>query len=490
MMAEQLTDILGEGIGLLGEFTLLAGGLAILLVDMLYHPKQKNFSPLIIFTLLVVAASIFYVHLSLFKVPVYIWDVLRLDVGSLYLQVLLVTGTLVYAISIYKVRTSGAEAFLVLLILFGAFLVVKTVNLLVLLLGLEIMSLSAYALTAKEGGGQAKEAALKYVIFGAISTAIFLYGASILYGITGSLSINDPSFIEKLFVQEPMALLVIFGLTSAGIFFKITAFPFHVWAPNVYQSIKAPLAAYFSIVPKAAALAFLIKFVTAFEKIGILLPWEIFILVIAIITMTLGNLAALSQENPQRMLAYSSIAHTGFLLLPIAVFGQSAFQSVIFYLSIYLCMNFLAFSLIYYFRHIYGFKKIRDFSGSAKGSPILMIIMVIAMISLTGLPPTAGFTAKLFIFTSLWQGYEQTTQALYLIALFFGLANTVISLFYYLKIPYFMIFREGISEDEKHTSEGALLLNYLCIILVLPLIILFIWPEILTDWINMINFVL
>ena len=490
-ISEQLTNILDKAGWLLPEAVLLTGALLLLMVGVFFRDLPKIILiSLYTFIVLLSGAFLVFQYSGIADVSqIYVWDVLVVDYGSFYLQILFLFAAVVYGLSMGD-EVDLADLFLALCMVIGAGIVVKAVNLIVLLLGIEILSISAYAFTARQSSGHSGEAGLKYVIFGSVATAIFLYGISLLYGLIGSLDISSEIFTEKLLLQEGAILIFIFVIVLVGIFFKITAFPFHLWAPDVYQIVPAPLAAFFSVVPKVAVIGFLVKLIIVINLFGIIdVPWEPVLAGIAVLTMTLGNLAALSQTDPQRMMAYSSIAHTGFFLLGITAFHVFAYQAVLFYAAIYLCMNFLAFLLIYYYQKRFHIHNIQDFSGKMGAAPFQGIILLIAMISLTGLPPTAGFTSKLLIFSALWQTYQETNEALYWVILIIGILNAVVSLFYYLKIPYFMIFKPARVHTEVK-SFAPLKLNFLLIILVLPLLILFIWPDLLMDWINMVNFAL
>lgn len=490
-LESSLNSIFDQAGLLLPEVILIVGSIILLLADLVgKHRHHVMLHIIFLAVILLWGATLIIQQTPLDKFePVYVWDVLIIDEASFIFQLIFMAAGLFFVISQWR-KLDATDLFLGLSILLGAGIVVKSINLLVLLIGIEILSLSAYALTAKQPTGAAKEAGIKYIIFGAASTAVFLFGISLLYGLTGELNINTETFTERLLLHDGLSLMFIFLFLLAGLFFKITAFPFHLWAPDVYQSIPAPLAAFFSVVPKVAVVGFLIKLAMVMNLYGLVeVPWRELLAGIAIVTMIVGNLAALSQQNPQRMMAYSSIAHTGFFLMGIVAFHLFAFQAVLFYSAVYLFMNFLAFQLIYFYKERYNIEQITDFRGRMASAPVHGVLMVIVMISLTGLPPTAGFTAKLFIFSALLQQYQETTMPLYWVMLMAGILNTVLSLFYYLKIPYYLIFK---SSKSVYNNDQLVVnkMNFLLLILVLPLLILFIWPDILMDWINMVKFAL
>lgn len=473
------------------EIFLLVGSLLILITE-LFNSKGRIIVVKMLFLLFIFISFSYSLYSSLpinkFE-PILIWKVLLLDKSSLIFLFIFSLAGFFFLFSYWRSVTS-VELFLVLMMIFAGLIVVKAVNFIVLILAIEILSIGAYSLSAMQNNINAKEAAIKYIIFGGVSTAIFLFGISLLFGLTGTLNINNELFSAGLIDQQGPVLLVIFIFIFVGLFFKITAFPFHLWAPDVYQAVPAPVAAFFSVVPKIAVLGFIIKFVLAINLFNIIdIPWENFLAYIVIITMTVGNLVALTQNNAKRMMAYSSIAHTGFFLMAVVAFHVFAYQALLFYAVVYLFMNFGVFALLHIYEERLQITDIKDFKGIAKSTPLHAAIMVLLMIALTGLPPTAGFTAKLFVFTAVWEAYQESSMNIIWIMLIVGILNTVVSLFYYLKIPYYMIFKSR-EEEVNLILVSSFSLNFLLVILVLPLLILFIYPDLLMEWINMINFVL
>lgn len=484
-----LTAFMEQAKYLVPEMILVFGGLLILVAELVTSRKS------IIRTLFLASLTGAFVYAAIQQIPfskfeaILIWNVILLDKASLIFFFIFALAGIFFLFSYWK-KVNSVELFIALMMVLAAILVVKAVNLLVLLLAIEILSIGAYSLSAMQHTKAAKEAAIKYIIFGGVSTAIFLFGVSLLFGLTGTLNIHEEFFVQSLINQQGSVLMIIFILIFVGLFFKITAFPFHLWAPDVYEAVPAPIAAFFSVLPKLAVLGFIIKYVLAINLFNIVeVPWELFLASIAIITMTVGNFAALAQKNAKRMMAYSSVAHTGFFLMAIVAFQVFAYQALLFYGVIYLFMNFAAFLLIHLYEEKFGLTEIEQYRGIAKKYSFHAVVVVIVMISLTGLPPTAGFTAKLFVFSAVYEAYQETAQEILWWLLIAGIINTAVSLFYYLKIPYFMIFKPEINPIASSVSN-LYLVNFLLAILVLPLLILFIRPDVLMDWINMINFAL
>ncbi len=350
--------------------------------------------------------------------------------------------------SVLEAKALPAEWFaLTVALLIGAFVLTMAVNLLVLYLSLELISICSYLLTALTAGRKASEGGLKYMLFGAVSSAIMLYGISLLYGMTGTLDITIPTFGAGLAQNESVVVLVAGLLALAGLLFKLSAVPFHFWTPDAYEAAPVPVAALLSVVPKAAALLALIRFVSALSGNGSV-DIQIPLAVLALGGILLGNLSALRQTDAKRLLAYSTIAQAGFLLVGIVALNQAGLQGATFYMATYLFMTLPAFFLIDQLARTNGGSyALADLAGLGPRFPLLAISLTVVMLSLVGLPPTVGFTAKLLVFTALFDAWQSSGNG-WLLALFgLGLLNAVVSLFYYLKIPYLLFFRPAVTES-------------------------------------------
>lgn len=371
-------------------------------------------------------------------------------------------------------------------LILGACLMSMSINLIMIYISIELVSISSYILTGLQNGKQKSEAALKYVLFGAVASAVMIYGMSWLYGFTGTLNITDGAFYSGLVATSTLPLAIALTMTIAGFVFKLGAFPFHIWSPDVYQAAPTPIVALFSFVPKIAALTILFRFVQYIP--ADLFNWQLWVGVIAIGSMTVGNFSALWQKDAKRMMAYSSIAQAGFLLVGLLAYSESGNIAVLFYATIYLVMNFGAFLLIQLFEKQTGTANIKSLSGLGLRIPLLGIIAVVVMIALTGLPPTAGFSAKLFIFSSLWESWQNGGHQILLWVFIVGLLNTVVALFFYLKIPYYLFFKSSEHANEKiFISKTDLFWGT---IFTLPLLVLFFKTNWLVDLFNNISFVL
>ena len=368
-----------------------------------------------------------------------------------------------------QARGTGEYFIILLSMVVGMHFMSMASNLLMMYLALEMVSLPSYLLTAYTRlNGKSAEAALKYVIYGSFSSGIMLYGISWLYGLTGTLDPTDPAFATGIAAAEGWPLFFILTLILGGFFFKISALPFHFWAPDVYEGAPYPIAAFFSVAPKAAGFAMLIRFLALFPMDDALqsqLTWVL--AAVAIGSMFLGNLAALRQEHFRRMLAYSSIAQAGYMLVGVLCFTELGMAATLFYLAVYFCMNFSAFLMAGWLGEQMGMEKIDDLKGLANGMPLLAVLAVLFMVALTGLPPTAGFIGKAELFLAGLDQYQAGGHPGIMVAMISMLLNTVISLFYYLRIPSRMIFQNSPNKS-LHRFHG--LAPVISVVLAVPVL--------------------
>jgi NADH-quinone oxidoreductase subunit N len=341
-------------------------------------------------------------------------------------------------------RGHGEFYALLLAVVWGAQVLVMANNLLMLYLALEIMSIGGYALAVFGFGRPAVEGGIKYVLFGVLASAVMLYGLSLLYGLTGSLEITG--LINRLLTAPALPVQVALVLALAGLLFKIGGFPFHVWLPDVYEGAPVAVAAFFSIAPKAAAAAVLFRWVGALEP----LPQAEVLAGVALASLGLGNLAALWQTGAKRLLAYSSVAHAGFVL--VGVVAQT-WPGTFYYLLAYTLANFLVFGVVAQVAPS-GPAPLADFAGWGQARPWLGVVATVGVAALIGLPPTAGFTAKLLVFTSLWHRWQVGGQTVWAGLLLVGLGSTVVAVYYYLKIPFLMFFRPWPADRPRPEAPG------------------------------------
>jgi NADH-quinone oxidoreductase subunit N len=363
---------------------------------------------------------------------------------------------------------------LLLGITLGMVLLASAVDMLMLFLALEMVSLSGYIMVGYlSHERQSNEASLKYFLFGAVSTGAMLYGITLLFGLTGTTKMMQ---IRQMLLQgagsgnNGWMLMMATVLIWAGFGFKTAAVPFHFWCPDVYAGAPTPVTAFLSVAPKAAGFATLIRFFftgmaqrsgdASYQALPAV-EWTMLLLVISLITMTLGNIAALRQDNMKRMLAYSSIAHAGYILMGVVTLSSDGIQSVLVYLITYLFMNLGAFVIVMEIYNRTGSFDVKDYCGLWRRSPFLTISMTIFMLSLMGIPPFAGFFGKFYVFAAAVKKDLAWYAAV-------GALNSVIAVYYYARVIKNMIIEpeaEGAALDPYTLSWVSRLLVW---ILLLP----------------------
>ncbi len=342
-------------------------------------------------------------------------------------------------------RKVGEYYVLLTALTLGIMLMTGANNLLMMYLTIELSSISSYLLSGyTREAPDSSEAALKYVIFGAVSSGLMIYGISLIYGLTGSLSFAEinralPAIIAR-GGSSLLALAIAGILTIAGLGYKISAVPFHWWAPDVYEGAPITITAFLSVASKAGGFALMIRFFkAAFIDTAVtslpsgawaILPgfdWRQIVVLLSVLTMTVGNLVAIWQNNLKRLLAYSSIAHAGYMLMGLVVLSNDGISAVMLYFVIYLFMNLGAFYVVMLIANKTGSEDIEDYKGLGSRSPFLAVALAIFLISLTGLPPTAGFIGKLYLFAAL-----VNHQWVWLAVV--GALNSVVALYYYVRV--------------------------------------------------------
>ncbi|NEP18677.1 MAG: NAD(P)H-quinone oxidoreductase subunit N [Leptolyngbya sp. SIO4C1] len=310
-------------------------------------------------------------------------------------------------------------------------------ELVMIFVSLETLSISSYLLTGyMKRDPRSNEAALKYLLIGAASSAIFLYGISLLYGLSGG-ETRLSAIAASLFasqVENPIGLVIALVFVIAGIAFKIAAVPFHQWTPDVYEGSPTPVVAFLSVGSKAAGFALAIRLlVSVFPLVSE--QWHFVFTALAILSMVLGNVVALAQTSMKRMLAYSSIGQAGFMMIGLIVGTDAGYASMVFYLLVYLFMNLGGFTCVILFSLRTGTDQISEYSGLYQKDPLLTLCLSLCLLSLGGIPPLAGFFGKLYIF---WAGWQASAYGLVLV----GLVTSVISIYYYIRVVKMMVVKE------------------------------------------------
>ncbi|HYG39151.1 MAG TPA: NADH-quinone oxidoreductase subunit N [Cytophagales bacterium] len=482
---ELLLDSLGY---IMPEIVLSVGFIALILFGLIFkkHAAIGALGSVSIFFLTIYFDYQQWIQFSNQEGKTLFLGLIKLDSLAIYFKFLFeISGILVVVLTYFytdKLRKSLSIEYysIITAIVLGAHIMTMSVNLLSTYISIELVSLSSYILTGFLFNKNGAEAGIKYLLFGALSTAIMLYGMSLLYGFSGTLNFTSPDFYENLQLIPLPALIIALTLTICGFLFKASLVPFHLWTPDIYEASPTPVVAFFSVVPKAAAFVILARFINSNFLSGSEMIFEA-LAVVAIVSMFLGNLGAIGQKNIKRMLAYSSIAQAGFILVGLLAESSWGFTTMAFYITVYLIMNFAAFLLVQILQNITGSENMQDFKGLGLQYAFIGVSMVVVMISLAGFPPTAGFLAKLFIFSALWEAYQSSASTLLLWVFILGLLNLIISMFYYLKVPFLMFFKT--QEGNRRWQPGWK--EYFSLtILIIPLLILFFKSDKLIHIIN------
>ncbi len=363
------------------------------------------------------------------------------DPFAVFVKCLILIGSaLTIIMSLGFIHREGMARFelpiLMLLATLGMMMMVSASNLISLYIGLELQSLSLYVVAAiRRDSLRSTEAGLKYFVLGALSSGMLLYGCSLIYGFTGTTSFAGLAEVMTgdTAVHPPIGFIVGLVFLLAGLAFKVSAVPFHMWTPDVYEGAPTPITAFFAVAPKIAAMAlFLRVVVTPFPEV--VSSWQQIVVFISIASMLLGAFAAINQTNIKRLMAYSSIGHMGYALVGLAAGTVDGVRGVLIYLAIYLAMNVGAFACILCMRTKEGMvEKIEDLSGLSRNQPMLALALGIFMFSLAGIPPLAGFFGKLYVFRAA------INAELYALAII-GVLASVVAAFYYLRIVKVMYF--------------------------------------------------
>ena len=365
------------------------------------------------------------------------------DDFAIYMKLLVLLGSFVTLLmsQSYLKRENMARFEYPVLVLFatvGMMMMVSANDLIALYLGLELQSLSLYVLAAfKRDTTRSSEAGLKYFVLGALSSCMLLYGCSMIYGFTGTTAFDDLAKVLSGSESASIGLIVGIVFLIAGLAFKVSAVPFHMWTPDVYEGAPTPVTAFFALAPKIAAISLFVR--VMIDPFGDLLSeWRQIIVFISIGSMVLGSFAAIAQTNIKRLMAYSSIGHMGYALIGLAAGGTNGVQAIILYMTIYLAMNAGTFACILCMcRKGEMVEEISDLAGLSKSNPMLAAALLVFMFSMAGIPPLAGFFGKLYIFLAAIEAQMYTLAII-------GVVASVVGAFYYLRIVKIMYFDEAV----------------------------------------------
>lgn len=431
------------------------------------------------------------------------------NMSLLFRCALLISAILTVLLSVEYVQRSlkhpGEFFSLVGMATLGALFLSAATEMLTLYLSLELLSISSFVLVGlRKQSARSAEASIKYLIFGAISSGLLLYGFSLIFGMTGSLHFSQ----IHTYLQDNTASLYLYRSTAemnygfqdghlklelmaalimiiAGLSYKIAAVPFHMWAPDVYEGAPLPVTAFLSSSSKLAGFAILLRVLEAVSTADTVPLWSRLIALLAFASMTYGNVVAIAQHNVKRLFAYSSIAHAGYLLMGVLAFSElrsreTALIGLLFYLLVYVFMNLGAFSVIIYFTGQVRSARLQDWSGLGRRSPWYGFVLACCLLSLTGLPPFAGFTGKFYLFGAVT---EMGPSYLWLVAA--AVLNSVISLYYYARIIRVLFFGAPDIGDEAQAAHPALALA--SAISLVGILALFLFPSWLIDFVARIH---
>lgn len=419
------------------------------------------------------------------------YGMITVDTFGIFFKVIVVISSLLIILfsfpsdEIQKITDRVGEYYaLIFGMILGMFLMISATDLILIYLSMELMSLSSYVLAGfTKLRDRNSEASLKYLLYGAVSSGLMLFGISLVYGLTGTTNL----YLINSLIQSPQINLFTLAfaciLIFAGIGYKISSAPFHFWTPDVYEGAPITITAFLSVASKAAGFALLVRFIkTTFVSyvdangwwhLINVFDWKTLIVAISILTMTLGNFSALWQNNMKRMLAYSSIAHAGYILLGLVVFSNQGLMAILIYFSVYLLMNLGAFLVVMLIANKLGSEDIDNYNGLGYTSPFLSLALAIFLISLTGLPPTAGFIGKLYLFVALVDAKMITVAVI-------ALLNSVVSLYYYVRVlKHIYLVKPAQEPVAVTTSFGN---TVLVSVLMLPVIVFGIYFEPLVNF--------
>jgi NADH-quinone oxidoreductase subunit N len=462
---------------ILPELVLTAGALVVLIADVLL-PKARRAALAWVTMLALGATAVSLAPFTSTRVEV-AHGLMAVDQFALFFKVVfLFAAAITVLMSVRYLAVEGASPgeyyFLILCATLGMFVMAGGIDLITIFIGLETMAVSFYILAGFIKPSQrSNEAAVKYFLLGAFSLGILLYGMSLMYGLSGTTNLRAMAMQFTGQERDPRLVLAVI-LVVAGVGFKIAAVPFHMWAPDVYEGAPTPITAFLSVGSKAASFAMLIRiFVEGLSPMSA--DWRLLFEALAIVTMTVGNVAAVTQSNVKRMLAYSSIAHAGYVLIGIVAWSPTnprGITATLIYLLVYSFMQLGAFAVVVVLRRqdVVG-DELKDFSGLHFRNPFAAFAMLLFMLSLGGIPPTAGFMGKFWLFSA-------AIDAQYYWLAVIGVLNSAISLYYYIRIVVFMYLKKETMGSEPTTTPAlAVALG----IAVLGTLVLGVYPRLLFE---------
>ena len=435
------------------------------------NDKKKNYIFFLAIISLIICLFALFKNLSLPATSIFTGSVV-IDPFSTMVKITMTLGTLgcIYLSIISKDIYKNLKSEFVILaigVLVGGMLLASANNLLTVYLGLEMLSILSYVMASlKREDGKSTEGGIKYALYGGVTSGIMLFGMGHIYGVLGTVQFSEiADHMLSLEKSQILILLPSFVLVFVGLGYKIACVPFHMWSPDVYEGSPTPVTAFFAIVPKLAGIAAMVRIsYVFFNEIGPLQDlWVGLLQVVAILTMTVGNILAIDQKSVKRMLAYSSISHAGFMLIGVLVIDSIGTSALIFYGMTYLFMTLGAFGIICFLSNQFDCDYFNIFDGLIKIHPLMVILTAIIMFSLGGVPPFAGFVAKYNILSAA------VGKGFYTLAII-AVLNSVVSLYYYLRVVRLMVFQDSAHQEKV---QGLTFINQaVMVIICLPVVFL------------------
>lgn len=475
-----MKDILHSSTQILPEWILFIGILAVGLS--IAFSKENSKWPVYLFSLV----TVLYVYSILLSFNQASLDgadlfggLLHLDKLSLFIKQLAGISAIIFMVHtrLFDYKFPNEIFILVLFVLLGISFLSMTTHFMTMFVSLEMISLTSYVLVASGKTKTNFEASIKYLIFGATASAIMLFGMSFFYGIGHNLNFASEDFLLHVAQNQKGPIQVITFMVLGGFFFKIAAAPFHNWVPEVYETTSTPILSFLSFAPKAVGFVIIARMVMAnFTDLTYILS------IIIVLSLIVGNFAALWQNNFKRMLGYSGVAQSGFILIGLLKIGDVDFYGTFFYIIVYLPMTMGSFFLVDLIYRKIGSVNIPSMAGLGKKYPLLSANALVILISLVGLPPTVGFMAKLVVFSSLTDTAAVTGNYLFYGLLIFGLLNAAVSLYYYLRPAYFAMIATNQENNSSYSFDlvPTLALSYFSFVLVY----FFLSPDSISEWVR------
>ena len=466
---------------ILPEIFLSLSIMFLLIIGVFKNNSSKLIHNLSLIVMLITTVIIFNETIGIDQIFLFNGSVVIDYLSSFMKMVSLLSAFIVLAISnsylkVFKI-SKIEYPILILSSLLGMMIMISSNDLIVFYMGLELQSLALYVLaTFNRDNIKSSEAGLKYFVLSALSSGLLLYGCSLIYGFSGSTNFN---IIASQLNSNDYALTFGIVFILVGLAFKISAVPFHMWAPDVYEGSPTTVTLFFTMVPKIAALTVFIRFLFV-PFVNIIEQWQMILIFLSIASMLFGAVAAIGQSNIKRLIAYSSIGHVGYALAGIASASNEGIQSSIIYITVYVLMNLGLFScLLMLKRNDEYFENLEDLSGLSKNHPLLALSLLVILFSLAGIPPLAGFFAKFYVFKAVIE------QSMYFLAIV-GLLSTVIAAFYYLRIIKIIYFDQ---EKEKFDEDHSPWLKFSLIFSTILILLYFISPSQLIEAVSRINII-